>query len=147
MSRSAALLFAPVVALALVACGGGGATPPVTVTAAAPTVTAPPVTVTPTTTPTPTEAEAEVASTTAEPAPVETFTMPKLVGKNLQLAQDILQNEGSYLLDQTDALGLHRVQLVDSNWKVCTQSPKAGKTVGVDAMVTLAAVKLDEDCP
>lgn len=146
MPRFAALLFVPVVAIALAGCGGGAA-PAVTFTAAASTVTAPPVTVTPTTMPTPTEEEVEVADTSAETGPTETFTMPKLVAKNLQLAQDILQNEGSYLLDQTDALGLHRVQLVDSNWKVCAQSPRAGTTVPVDAMVTLAAVKLDEDCP
>ena len=73
--------------------------------------------------------------------------MPKLVGENLQLAQDMLQEVGSYLLDQEDALGLHRVQVLDSNWKVCKQSPKAGKKVAIDATITLSAVKLDEDCP
>ena len=73
--------------------------------------------------------------------------MPKLVGENLQLAQDILQKEGSYLLDQEDALGLDRIQVMDSNWHVCKQSPKAGKKVPVDTMVTLASVKLTEDCP
>ena len=66
---------------------------------------------------------------------------------NLQLAQDILQKKGSYLLDQEDALGLDRVQVLDSNWQVCKQSPKAGQKVTVDAMVTLSSVKLTEDCP
>jgi len=69
------------------------------------------------------------------------------VGKNLQLAQDMLQKEGSYLMDQKDALGLDRFQINDSNWKVCKQSPKAGKKVVVDTMVTLTSVKLTEDCP
>lgn len=73
--------------------------------------------------------------------------MPGLVGMNLQLAQDTLQAEGSYLMDQTDASGLGRFQVDDSNWQVCAQSPAAGAEVPVDAMVTLAAVKLDESCP
>ena len=73
--------------------------------------------------------------------------MPKVVGVNLQLAQDMLQKAGSFLLDQEDALGLDRIQVMDANWQVCTQSPKAGKEVPVDTMVTLAAVKLTEECP
>lgn len=143
MPRPAALVVL-VTALGLLLTGCGGTpTPAVTVTAAAP---APTVTVSETAAPVPPTAVEEATSST-EPVAPETFTMPKLTGKNLQLAQDILQNEGSFLMDQTDALGLHRVQVNDSNWKVCTQSPKAGKKVSVDAMVTLAAVKLDEDCP
>ena len=88
-----------------------------------------------------------MAESPSAPAAPEKFTMPKLVGENLQLAQDILQKKGSYLLDQEDALGLDRVQVLDSNWQVCKQSPKAGQKVTVDAMVTLSSVKLTEDCP
>ncbi|NHA66847.1 PASTA domain-containing protein [Phycicoccus flavus] len=73
--------------------------------------------------------------------------MPKLVGKNLQLAQDILQSKDSYLLDQEDAAGLDRIQVLDSNWKVCSQDPKAGTKVSIDALITLSSVKLDEGCP
>lgn len=121
---------------------GGSASPTATVTEAAPATTVPPVTVT--ATPTEEPVVEETPSATAAP---EKFTMPKLVGKNLQLAQDMLQKQGSYLMDQVDALGLDRFQIDDSNWKVCKQSPKAGKKVPVDAMVTLSAVKLTEDCP
>ena len=129
-----------VVALAS-GCGGDPA-PAVTVTQAAPTVTVAPTSAAVT----PTPAEVAPSAEPVEAAP-ETFTMPKLVGKNLQLAQDILQKEGSYLMDQQDAAGLDRIQVMDSNWKVCSQKPKAGKKVPVDEMVVLASVKLDETCP
>jgi hypothetical protein len=120
---------------------GGTASPSATVTEAA----AAPVTVT--ATPTDEPIEEPVEETPSATVAPETFTMPKLAGKNLQLAQDMLQHEGSYLLDQKDALGLDRLQINDSNWKVCKQSPKAGKKVAVDTMVTLSSVKLTEDCP
>jgi hypothetical protein len=86
------------------------------------------------------------AGATTEAA-VETFEMPKLVGANLQDAQDQLQALGSYVLDQQDASGMGRLQLVDSNWQVCSQRPKAGSIVSADAIVVLAGVKLDESCP
>lgn len=75
------------------------------------------------------------------------FTMPSLVGMGLQDAQDALQSQGSYLLDQQDASGLGRLQMIDSNWKVCTQSPAAGSEVGIQSTVQLGAVKLEETCP
>ncbi len=73
--------------------------------------------------------------------------MPKIVGMNLQDAQDKLQSLGSYLMDQEDASGLDRWQIDDSNWKVCSQKPKAGKVVPITTIVKAAAVKLDERCP
>lgn len=77
----------------------------------------------------------------------EVFRMPSLVGENLQLAQDKLQALGSYLLDQEDAAGLGRMQVLDSNWQVCEQNPAPGKTVPVETIVLLASVKLAERCP
>lgn len=79
--------------------------------------------------------------------PTDSFKMPRVVGMNLQYAQDLLQSLGSYLMDQTDAAGLNRWQIIDSNWKVCRQSPAAGKVVPQSINVTLASVKLDERCP
>ncbi|KRE61574.1 hypothetical protein [Nostocoides sp. Soil756] len=127
------------VAVSASACGGSPA-PAVTVTEAAPTVAATPTTAEPT----PNPSTAEPVETKAAP---ETFTMPKLVGQNLQLAQDILQKQGSYLIDQQDAAGLGRIQVNDSNWKVCTQEPKAGAETPIETVVVLASVKLDETCP
>ncbi len=95
-------------------------------------------------TPDPEPTEEPTPEATEEP---ETFKMPKLVGENLQLAQDRLQARGSYVLTQEDALGLNRFQVLDSNWKVCSQKPRAGKRVPVDRLVVLDAVKLTESCP
>jgi len=83
---------------------------------------------------------------TPTPTAEAKFTMPKLVGMNLQLAQDLLQSKGSYILDQEDFKGLSRFQINDSNWKVCKQSPAPGKSVPVSTVVTLYSVKLTERC-
>jgi hypothetical protein len=82
----------------------------------------------------------------AKPTAEASFVMPKVVGMNLQLAQDLLQSKGSYILDQEDFKGLSRLQILDSNWKVCAQSPAAGKRVSASTMVTLSSVKLAESC-
>jgi Protein of unknown function (DUF2510) len=89
------------------------------------------------------KAAADLASSSAP----EVFKMPNVVGQNLQLSQDQLQALGSYLMDQTDAAGLKRIQVLDSNWRVCAQSPAPGKTVPVATMVVLSSVKLAEQCP
>lgn len=95
---------------------------------------------------TPTATQAEPSESEAPP-PLNTFTMPNLVGKNLQGAQDKLQSLGSYVLRQDDATGASRFQVLDSNWKVCSQKPAAGKKVPMEDLVVLSAVKLDENCP
>jgi hypothetical protein len=84
--------------------------------------------------------------TTAKSAPPEYFIMPSVVGMNLQLAQDLLQSKGSYLIDQEDFKGLSRFQVIDSNLKVCAQSPPASKKVLTSALVKLSSVKLAEKC-
>lgn len=82
-----------------------------------------------------------------KPVPVnDTFTMPALVGMNLQDAQDTLQALGSFLLTQTDATGMGRFQVLDSGWKVCYQKPSAGTPTSIATMVDLGAVKLHENC-
>jgi len=91
-------------------------------------------------------ADKAAADLAASSAP-EVFKMPNVVGQNLQLSQDQLQALGSYLMDQTDAAGLNRIQVLDSNWRVCAQSPAPGKTVPVATMVVLSSVKLAEQCP
>jgi hypothetical protein len=83
---------------------------------------------------------------TPTPTAEAKFTMPKVVGMNLQLAQDLLQSKGSYIMDQEDFKGLNRFQINESNWKVCKQSPAPGKSVPVSSVVTLYSVKLTERC-
>ena len=94
--------------------------------------------------PVPTAAVDPVPTTTAAPT---LFTMPNLVGENLQLGQDKLQALGSYLMDQEDAAGLSRLQVNDSNWKVCKQSLAPGTKAPTETVVVLSAVKLSEQCP
>ena len=97
-----------------------------------------------TTVPATTAAQKTLAPTTTVE---ETFTMPNLVGWVLQDAQDKLQSLGAYTLDQEDARGLERLQVLDSNWKVCSQKPRARAVVPVSTTVVLASVKLSERCP
>lgn len=77
----------------------------------------------------------------------ETFVMPDVTGMVLQDAQDLLQSLGSYLMDQEDASGADRMQINDSNWRVCVQDPAPGVVAPTSTMVMLASVKLDETCP
>lgn len=95
--------------------------------------------------------EASTPSESSSPSPTrekaERFRMPDLVGENLQDAQDELQALGSFLMDQVDATGEDRWQLLDRNWYVCSQKPAAGKRVSLTAIVKLYVVKLEETCP
>ncbi|MER7573629.1 hypothetical protein [Streptomyces sp. NPDC126514] len=75
----------------------------------------------------------------------ETATLPDLVGQDLQAAQDEAQAAGFYLLDDQDASGQNRLQIMDRNWTVCSQEPAPG-THPTDTLVTLNAVKDDETC-
>ena len=77
----------------------------------------------------------------------QTFVMPKVVGMVLQDAQDLLQTKGSFLMDQQDASGRGRMQILDRNWRVCRQNPAPGKKVPITTVVVLASVKLSERCP
>ncbi len=101
---------------------------------------------------TPEQPPAQPEATPAAPAgtsaeqPPELFVMPNLVGQNLQLAQDTLQSLGSYVHDQQDASGLGRIQVLDSNWVVCSQNPVAGTQTALETMVQLASVKIGENC-
>ena len=75
----------------------------------------------------------------------ETATLPNLVGQDLQAAQDAAQDAGFYALDDQDASGQNRLQVMDRNWTVCSQEPKAG-THPTDTPVVLYAVKDTETC-
>ncbi|MCM2387655.1 PASTA domain-containing protein [Streptomyces albipurpureus] len=83
----------------------------------------------------------------AAPTPVaEIKSLPNLVGQQLQAAQDAAQAAGFYLLSSHDATGAGRMQLLDRNWKVCSQSPAPG-SVDPSETVDFGAVKIEESCP
>lgn len=86
------------------------------------------------------------ADTKTGAAKAETASLPDMAGKGLQSAQDQAQEAGFYSLTSHDALGRSRMQAFDRNWKVCSQTPKAGEHP-TDAKVDFATVKLEEDCP
>jgi beta-lactam-binding protein with PASTA domain len=84
------------------------------------------------------------APTTAKPV---SKAVPDLVGKGLQAAQDAAQAAGFHHLTSHDSAGRDRRQILDSDWKVCSQKPAAGATATTDTQIDLGAVKLDETCP
>jgi beta-lactam-binding protein with PASTA domain len=65
----------------------------------------------------------------------------------LQSAQDKAQELGFYGLTSHDALGRDRMQALDRNWKVCSQSVAAGTSVSTETTLDFGAVKLEETCP
>ena len=136
-----ALAAALAVTFAVTACSAGDPAPAKTVVIVE--TQAPPAAETTSVDDAPAKTKTEATADAAE----ETFTMPKVTGMVLQDAQDKLQSLGSYLMDQEDAMGWERMQLLDSNWQVCTQKPAAGKKVPVSTVVKLASVKLSETCP
>jgi hypothetical protein len=81
----------------------------------------------------------------ADTGAAETAELPDLVGQDLQAAQDAAQAAGFYVLDDQDASGQGRLQVMDRNWTVCSQEPEAG-THPTDTQVTLFAVKDSESC-
>jgi hypothetical protein len=127
-----------------VACGGAS-TATVTATSAPteqqPTAAAP-------------ETTAPAAEPTAAATPkdeVITFTMPNLVGKDLQTAQDTVQTHGVFYSVSHDLLG-SRMQVLDSNWIVCDETPRAGTTVrgtdkDLEGKIDFGVVKRSESCP
>ena len=67
--------------------------------------------------------------------------VPDVVGLDHQLAQDTLQAQGFYLIDEVDCSGADRMLLWDRNWIVVEQDPPAGATASADEFVTLCSVK------
>ena len=77
----------------------------------------------------------------------ETKTVPNFVGKGLQSAQDEAQAAGFYNLASHDSSGRDRNQILDRDWKVCTQNPAAGTKTSTDTKLDFGTVKLAETCP
>ena len=94
---------------------------------------------------------------TAAPSPtsvptastVRTWTMPDLVGANLQDAQNAIQSltdNAIFFTKSHDATGAGRQQILDRGWKVCTQNVRAGMKITADTTIDFGAAKLDERC-
>jgi len=88
---------------------------------------------------------AETCPATDQKAPAEAgATMPNFAGKSVKAARASLDSSTSITVK--DATGEDRFILVESNWKVCTQDPKAGANLNGQP-VTFTAVKYEETCP
>jgi hypothetical protein len=136
MRRTAAL---PVlaVALCLPACGAPAAPAPAPVTV---TVQAPP--------PPPPATLVATATPPPDPSP-RTWTMPNLVGTNLQDAQNTIQSLTDFEIPVTlshDETGAGRQQVVDRNWKVCSQNVEPGEPITSSTRIDFGAVKVEESC-
>jgi PASTA domain-containing protein len=115
---------------------------------AAPPEPAPVVTVTITAPPPPTAAAPTAVTPTAGAAGTS-WTMPDLVGSNLQDAQNAVQDLTDFEIAVTtshDSTGAGRQQVLDRNWKVCSQSVAPGTTITKGAKIDFGTVKLDEAC-
>ncbi|MCX4572810.1 hypothetical protein OHB41_06380 [Streptomyces sp. NBC_01571] len=82
-----------------------------------------------------------------KPTAAERKTVPDFVGMGLQSAQDKAQKQGFRSLKSHDSLGRDRHQILDRDWKVCTQNLRAGTTAGTDTTLDFGAVKVAETCP
>lgn len=71
-------------------------------------------------------------------------SMPDLRGYSLSAASKALPS--STKVTTTDASGRGRAIIVDTHWKICSQSPVPGAPLSGQS-VTLGVVKLGESCP
>ncbi|MFF2512073.1 hypothetical protein [Streptomyces sp. NPDC058086] len=99
------------------------------------------------TTGTPAPGATTAASKDDKPAAAAHKTVPNFVGMGLQSAQDAAQEQGFYSLKSHDSLGRDRMQILDRDWKVCSQNVKAGTSQATDTTINFGAVKLAEKCP
>lgn len=81
---------------------------------------------------------------TQTPAPIsEGQPMPSLIGKSLNVAIAALPSSTS--ITTRDLSGRHRLIIIQSNWRVCSQNPGAGARFNGQP-VTFGVVKFGEAC-
>ncbi|MEI6621736.1 MAG: DUF2510 domain-containing protein [Actinomycetes bacterium] len=78
------------------------------------------------------------------PAPAGTISVPNAVGMNYQAAQDLWRGVGLVVMPATDATGAGRLPVIDSNWVVLSQNPKAGTKVKAGSDITATVKKLTD---
>lgn len=78
------------------------------------------------------------------------WTMPDLIGKDLQGAQDAIQSltDGEvWFSGSTDLTGKGRAQISDRNWQVCSSTPAVGARFTASTEIDFEVVRVSEDCP
>jgi pyruvate/2-oxoglutarate dehydrogenase complex dihydrolipoamide acyltransferase (E2) component len=91
------------------------------------------------------EADAEAATPVSSGGGSGGITVPNVVGLDHQAAQNALQGEGLWSLDEKDCSGQDRLLLFDRNWEVVSTSPPAGTAVSEDTTITICSVKQGEN--
>lgn len=76
------------------------------------------------------------------------FRMPDMRGQVLQDAQNALHTHGVFYSTSHDLRGV-RHQVLDRDWKVCSQNVPAGQQVtgNAEGTIDFGVVKLSETCP
>jgi hypothetical protein len=76
------------------------------------------------------------------------FRMPDMRGQVLQDAQNALHADGVFYSRSHDLLG-SRHQVLDRDWKVCSQNVPAGQQItgNAEGAIDFGVVKLSETCP
>ena len=81
----------------------------------------------------------------------QTWTMPNLIGRDLQGAQDAIQSVTGgavWYSGSTDLTGKGRAQILDRNWQVCSSTPAPGATITSSTAIKFGVVRIDtEKCP
>ena len=74
--------------------------------------------------------------------------MPKLIGTSYAAAITALGDLGAVedRINAHDITSANRTVMVASNWRICTQSPKAGARLTAASVVELGVVKFSESC-
>lgn len=78
------------------------------------------------------------------------WTMPNLIGVDLQGAQDAVQSLTGgevWFSSSTDLTGQGRAQVLDRNWQVCSSTPAPGAQFTVVTDIDFGVVRVSEDCP
>ncbi|WP_235672331.1 hypothetical protein [Mycolicibacterium fortuitum] len=78
------------------------------------------------------------------------WTMPNLIGMDLQGAQDAIQSltRGEvWFSSSTDLTGKGRAQISDRNWQVCSSTPAPGAKCTASTDVDVGVVRVSEECP
>lgn len=89
----------------------------------------------------PTPAATKTAKAKVTPAKVK---VPNGVGLDYQSAQDLWRAAGLHVAPAVDATGAHRLPVLDSNWVVLSQKPKAGTKVAADSFITATVKKYSD---
>jgi hypothetical protein len=81
---------------------------------------------------------------TKAPKPAK-LKVPDGVGLDYQSAQDVWRAAGLHVAPAEDAKGAHRIPVLDANWIVVSQTPKAGTQVDAGSSITATVKKSTDD--